>query len=105
MKVNEGIFSSIYHVELGVNKLELVTTGNKPTEVDLLEFTLKDCLEYCSLGGILVPHVHPLDLLPVHHWVVPHAGTGAGVSDGGTGHRHAAGPQGSSHMVLLAPGT
>ena len=35
MKVNEEISSSIDHVELGVNKLELVTTRTKPTDVDL----------------------------------------------------------------------
>ena len=83
MKVNKGISSSIYHVELGVNKLELVTTGTKPTEVDLLEFTLKDCLEYCSLCSILVQHLHPHDLLPVHRWAVLHADTGASVPDVG----------------------
>ena len=83
MKVNEGISSSIDHVELGVNKLELVTTRTKPTDVDLFDFTLKDYLEYCLRGGILVPQLHPLDLFPVHPWAVPHAGTRASVSDGG----------------------
>ena len=68
--------------------LLLVTTGTKHTEVLLLDFTLKDCLEFCSLGGILVPHLHPLDLPPVHPWGVPHAGTGAGVSDGGAWQYH-----------------
>ena len=77
----------------------------KPTEFDLLVLTLIAVLSTahrwppCSKPASLYTpeHSHMLAQGLVSLMVVP--GTT------GTGHRQAAGPQGSSQMVVLAPGT